>query len=196
MGKSGLGSMNISVADGDATPIVVTRIYNDGGLQGTSGFTEPFIPPSAVPDGGSGILIGPADVQHFRYNIGVRTLDSPVSLTATVRDAGGSVVRAVHKNYTQPNFFSQVSSTEFLDGFPLTNNSSIEITFTGGGLIVYGATVDNTTQDPSAQFMSYDTGVASAQKTGRPHESRTSPLLLAVLVAILGLGFGGVIARR
>jgi PKD repeat protein len=191
-----VGSMDISVSKGDATPIVVTRIFNDGGPAGTSGFTEPFIPPSAVPGSGTGFLIGPADTSRFRYNIGIRTLDSPVSLTATVRDSAGAVVRVVQKNYPQTNFFSQVSSTEFLEGFPLGNNASIEVTFSGGGLIVYGATVDNITNDPSAQFMTYTTSVPVAEKIDHPRWRLTNPLLLAVLVAMLGLGFGGVIARR
>ena len=44
-------------------------------------------------------------------------------------------------------------AADFLGGFEIGDAFSLRITFTGGSLIVYGATVDNTTQDPSAQFM-------------------------------------------
>ena len=37
-------------------------------------------------------------------------------------------------------------------GVALTENESIEFTVDRGSLIVYGATTDNTTQDPSFQY--------------------------------------------
>ena len=49
----------------------------------------------------------------------------------------------------------QTSVADFTGGFPLGDGHALKITFTGGALIVYGATVDNVTNDPSAQFLSY-----------------------------------------
>jgi hypothetical protein len=196
MGQSGLGTIDLTVDQGAPTPIVVTRVFDDAGADGTTGFTEPFLTPADVPEGGgSGFLIGPADTSHFRYNIGIRTLDKTVSFIATVRNADGNVVQTVSRTYG-PNLFVQTTSTAFLNGFVLGDNDSIQIVFAGGGLIVYGATVDNITNDPSAQFMSYATSIPVALNTETPRARLTSRLLLAVLVAVFGLGIGGVIARR
>ena len=160
MGQSGLGSMDVFAGVG-AAPIVVARIFDDKG--GTSGFTEPLIAPGDVQGGlgvaVTGFLIGPPDVSRFRYNIGIRTLDAPVSVTATLKDSAGATLTTVTKSYAA-NFFEQKSSTDFFGGFALTNGDSIEITFSGGGLIVYGATADNVTNDPSAQFMPYVFAIA------------------------------------
>ena len=76
---------------GRPIPIVIARIFDDSGTGGTSGFNEPFVRPSDVPSEGSGFLVGPSDVSQFRFNIGIRTLDDPVSVTATVRDTSGTV---------------------------------------------------------------------------------------------------------
>ncbi len=102
----------------------------------------------------SGVLIGPADVARYRYNVGVRTLDAPVSVRVDVLDPSGAVVHTVSRTYVA-GFFQQTSVADFTGGFPLGNNHALKITFTGGALIVYGATVDNATNDPSAQFLAY-----------------------------------------
>ncbi len=65
------------------------------------------------------------------------------------------------------NVFVQTSSTDFL-GFSLGNDQSIEIAFTGGGLIAYGATVDNVTNDPSAQFLPYSHGHTGSRRAPGP----------------------------
>jgi hypothetical protein len=107
----------------------------------------------------TGFLIGPADTSRFRLNIGIRTLNAPVSVTATVRDYSGEIITSLTKSYPA-NYFEQTTSAVFLGGFPLGNNDSIQITFSGGGLIVYGAVADNITNDPSAQFLPYIFAIA------------------------------------
>lgn len=195
LGQSGLGSVDVYVTEGQPVPIVVTRIFNDAGSGGTSGFTEPFFGTADVPDQGHGFLVGPSDVAHFRYNIGIRTLDGPVDVIATVRDSAGAVLHTVTHTYEE-NVFVQTSSTAFL-GFSLGNDQSIEIAFTGGGLIAYGATVDNVTNDPSAQFLSYVTATPLAAQRARPSRGGSStPITLALILAMLGVGAGIVIARR
>ncbi len=89
----------------------------------------------------------------------------------------------------------RASAADFL-GFSLGNDQSIEIVFTGGGLIAYGATVDNVTNDPSAQFMPYITGTPVAQGTGTSRHGSSAPLKLAVVLAMLGVGAAIVIAKR
>ncbi len=163
MGRAGVGSIDVYSSDGANPPIVLTRIFNDAGTAGTSGFTEPLVKPSDVQGGlgvsVTGFLIGPYDTAAYRYNIGIRTLDAPVSVTAIVKDAGGATLASITRSYPA-NYFEQRSSLDFLGGFVLGDGQSIQITFSGGGLIVYGATVDNITNDPSAQFMPYVFAIA------------------------------------
>jgi hypothetical protein len=153
VGRSGLGSLDVYVAQGAPFPVIVARIYDDAGDAGTSGFAEPFYRSTAIPSSGTGYLIGPSDTARFRYNIGLRTLTDPVTITATVRNTAGGLVHTVTRAYPK-NFFLQSSVTGFL-GFSLANNQSIQITYQNGGLILYGATVDNITNDPSAQFLTF-----------------------------------------
>ena len=93
------------------------------------------------------------------------------------------------------NVFVQTSSTSFL-GFSLSNDQSIEIAFTGGGLIAYGATVDNVSNDPSAQFLPYGTATQVAQGARPSRGGSSTPIKLALVLALLGVGAGIVIAKR
>jgi len=157
MGITGLGSLDLMLPPASSSPVIVTRVYNDAGASGTSGFTEDAVDPaqrgsgSPVMTGGTtGILLAPSDLTRFRYNIGVRTLSSGAGCTIWVRDVDGTTVHAVVKSF-DPNFFEQTSADEFA-GVALSENQSIEITVERGSLIVYGATTDNTTNDPSFQY--------------------------------------------
>jgi hypothetical protein len=72
-------------------------------------------------------------------------------MTLTVRDAGGAIVAAI------PRFFpavyhEQQTSAAFLNGLPVPAGGSITATIDSGAAIVYGATVDNRTGDPSLQI--------------------------------------------
>ena len=157
MGQTGLGSIDVWAASG--SPVIVTRIFNDDGDDGTSGFTEPLVKVGDVTVPGSGasvtgVLLGPYLVERYRYNIGLRTTEAPVHVTVTVLDSAGAEVHTVSHDYPA-EYFVQTTVADFLDGFEIGNSYSLRITFSGGGLIIYGATVDNTTNDPSAQFMPY-----------------------------------------
>lgn len=100
------------------------------------------------------VSIGPSDVSRFRYNIGIRTLDTPVSVSIVVRDSAGNTVHSHVETYPA-EFYTQKSASDFLGGFDLGNDQSIFIFFSGGGAIIYGATTDNVTNDPSVQFLPY-----------------------------------------
>lgn len=154
MGQSGLGSIDVVIPYLAAIPLAIARVYNDAGVDGTSGFTEEAIPLEndnhVIVAGGTGILVGPADLTRFRYNIGVRTLLAGARLTFRVRDANGTTVRTVDLEY-DPTFFTQQPAETLLGG-PLPDNAMIEVSVSTGSAIVYGATVDNVTNDPSIQF--------------------------------------------
>lgn len=148
---SGLGSADLIADAGSAFPITLVRVFNDAGTAGTTGLAEePMAASEALQSGETGALIAPAD-QKFRLNIGVRTLEQGASMTITVRDKDGAIVKTTTKGY-DPTFFRQFVSSEILDGYILTGGETIAIQVTAGSAFIYGATTDNTTQDPSVQF--------------------------------------------
>ena len=191
--KTGLGSLDVFVSQGAPIPVIQTRIFDDAGVDGTTGFTEPFYRTTDVPTSGTGYLIGPSDVARFRYNIGIRTLQDGVAVTATVRNSNGSVSHVETNHYDQPVFL-QTSASSFL-GVSLRDDQSIQLSYSGGGVIIYGATVDNVTNDSSAQFMTYGTAVQTAQAKPARSSSAT-PILFAALLAALGAAIGAVVIKR
>ena len=157
MGITGLGSLDVMLPPASSSPVIVTRVYNDAGAQGTSGFTEDIVDPnqrgggSPVLTGGTtGILVAPSDLTRYRFNIGVRALSSGVGCSVWVRGANGATVHGELRSY-DPNFFEQTSADDFAN-VEIHENDSIEITVTRGSVIIYGATTDNTTNDPSFQY--------------------------------------------
>lgn len=156
MGQGGLGTLDVVVPVDSNLPVIVARVYNDAGADGSSGFNEEAMDPTGFQDsrilfaGSTSLLVGPPNATTLRYNIGVRTLLSGAVVTYRVRDASGVIVGTVTKTY-QPTFYEQQSAATLL-GAPLPANSSIEVSVSSGSAIVYGATVDNVTNDPSIQF--------------------------------------------
>jgi hypothetical protein len=155
MGQGGLGSLDVVVSSGANVPEIVARVYNDAGAEGTTGFTEEAIDPSGSDTrilfaGSTSFLVAPPNNTSLRYNIGVRTLTSGASVTFRVHDASGAVINTVTKTY-DPTFYEQQSATTLL-GAAIPPNASIEVSVSSGSAIVYGATIDNVTNDPSVQF--------------------------------------------
>ena len=159
IGVTGLGSLDVTVElpvpPVFRPPVFVARIFNDAGTAGTTGFTAPlFVPAGPRPDPPVAlVLLGPILTDRFRFNVGVQNLGPAVDLTVEVLDPSGAVRHAVTRTYAE-HFFQQTSATDFTGGFPLEDGQSIRITPAGAQVIVYGATVDNTTNDSSAQYAS------------------------------------------
>jgi streptogramin lyase len=150
MGRSGLGSADIDVTSGHV-PTMTVRVFNDAGAAGTLGFTEePMRAADALTPQVSGALLVPADPTRFRFNLGVRTLEAESTATLTLRDASGAIVKTVSREFPA-TFHEQRSAGEFLEVSTLPAGGSIGISMTSGSAIFYGATVDNTTGDPSLQ---------------------------------------------
>ncbi len=151
--SSGIGTLDI-VSDPDTPlPVALVRVFNDAGALGTSGLTEEtFKAEDALGAGDNGVLIAPADAAKFRLNIGVRTLSGGATITFTVRDKDGVVVKTVSDKAFDPTWFRQFGSAELLGGYALQGGETISVAVTAGSAIVYGATTDNVTQDPSVQF--------------------------------------------
>jgi len=149
---SGVGSADLIADTTSALPVALARIFNDGGAAGTTGLALDALPTEeALQQGSSGVLLAPSDLQKFRLNIGVRTLDQKVTMTVTVRDRDGLVVKTLPQSF-DATFFKQFSSAELLDGFALTGGETITFELTAGSAFIYGATTDNVTNDPSVQF--------------------------------------------
>jgi hypothetical protein len=155
VGQSGLGTIDVVLPAGAGAPLTVARVFDDAGAEGTKGFTEEAVPltgdKQVLFPGATGFMVGPSDLTRFRYNIGIRTLLAGAFLTFRVRDASGNVVRTVDLSY-DPTFFTQQPADTLLGG-PLPENALIEVSCSSGNAVVYGATVDNTTNDPSVEFL-------------------------------------------
>jgi hypothetical protein len=148
---SGLGSLDVFIPTGEMRKLATTfRVYNDGGAAGTSGFNMDLVPFNKVFTSGATLLLTcPPDFSKFRFNVGVRTLADGAAMTATLRNSQGSVVKTVNKTYP-PNYFVQTSLDVFLGGATVVGNESLTLQMTAGEAVVYGATVDNITNDSSA----------------------------------------------
>ena len=138
---------------------MLAHVFSDAGDAGTTGFTESLITDLSHIFGGlgvsvTGVLLGPPDLVKYRYQIGVRTLDGPVFVSVTVKDASGAVVHTSSTTFPANSYF-QLTVEDFTGGFSLDANDSIVIAYSGGRAIFYGATTDNVTNDPSVQFMPY-----------------------------------------
>jgi len=155
MGQGGLGTLDVVVPSTSDVPVIVARVYNDAGAAGSSGFTEEAIDPGSSDtrilfQGSTSLLVAPPNDTSLRFNIGVRTLLSGASVTFRVLDANGAVITTVTKEY-DPTFYEQQPAATLL-GAPLPPNASIEVSVSSGSAIIYGATIDNVTNDPSIQF--------------------------------------------
>ena len=150
MGLAGIGSADILVASG-TVPIVTARVFNDAGAAGTTGFTQAAMrPEEALRAGQQGVLLVPADLAAYRLNLGVRTLAATV-ITFTVRTATGSIVASIPRVFPA-TYHEQQAASAFLNGLPLPSGGSITVSVETGSAIVYAATIDNRTGDPSLQI--------------------------------------------
>jgi len=149
---AGLGSADVIADTASPLPVTLARVFNDAGAAGTTGLAfEAMETGEALGAGGVGALLAPTDMQKFRLNIGLRTLDQGASMTVTVRDRDGQVLKTMQQSYPA-TFFAQSGSADFLEGFVLTGGETISIELTAGSAFVYGSTTDNVTNDPSVQF--------------------------------------------
>jgi uncharacterized protein YjdB len=152
MGRSGLGTADILGDFGSALPVSSIRVFNDAGADGTTGLNEEaFRVEDALQSGQTSAIIAPGDFTRFRLNIGIRTLSQGAAMTVTVRSREGVTLDTINRDFPATHF-EQTSSANFLLGLVLTGGESITVRITSGSAFLYGATTDNTTNDPSIQF--------------------------------------------
>jgi hypothetical protein len=145
IGQSGLGSLDL-VATTGAIPVTEARIYNASDPAATGAREDLMFPEEVLLPGLGGTLLAPADFSRYRFNIGIRTLSAGAVMTVTIRDKKGVSRRSFSVAYPG-DFFFQLSANAFL-GLSLQPEDSIRFALTSGRAIVYGATADNTTQEP------------------------------------------------
>ncbi len=146
-----VGSLDL-IADAGGAPISVVRVFNDAGAAGTTGMTlEQLAARDAVAAGQRGILIAPMSPARARMNIGIRTLLDGASMTVTVRDKLGATIQSSQRSYP-PTYFVQLPLSDFTGNAVLLGDEVLVIAVDTGSAIVYGATTDNVTQDPSVQI--------------------------------------------
>jgi hypothetical protein len=151
MGQTGIGSVDVTAANGSIAPVLSVRVFNDAGAAGTTGFTENVKKASDVVGAGSTVvLVAPFDLTAFRFNIGVRTFSAGTSIDVTVRDQKGAVRKTLSLSYG-PTFFQQYNASSFLGGLAPNASDTITVFVRAGGVILYATTADNTTNDPAIQ---------------------------------------------
>lgn len=150
LGLSGLASIDLLPTTG-IRPAAVVRVFNDAGVAGTSGLTEPVLPLSAfLQSGVTAVLITPPSRTESRFNVGVRTGPAGAVIDVVTRDAAGAFVKSVRRQYG-PNWFEQ-GSGDIFGGQTLDPSSVLTLTMVSGSAVVYGSSTDNTTNDPSLQL--------------------------------------------
>ncbi|MDQ3282153.1 MAG: hypothetical protein M3Q69_12155 [Acidobacteriota bacterium] len=155
LNATGLGTIDI-IPDRSATPIAVARIFNDRGAEGTQGFTEPMVlAKHALRFGEVQYFQQPADLNAFRMNVGVRTLDEDVQLRVRRYDANGVQVGDYVDRTYSARFFEQISLASFIGGDPIPGGS-VRVSVFAGKAIVYASSTDNKTNDTTATFLFRD----------------------------------------
>lgn len=153
MEQSGLGSFDVLTTG--FTPVVTTRVYNDEGDAGTSGFTEEVVTSyEAVRSGGYTDFTIASDLTNYRVNVGIRTLGEPATFLVTVYDATGALVGSTAERTIPANYFEQIPLTAFLTGVTPSAGGLARIQVTSGGsAIFYAATTDKRTNDGNLKML-------------------------------------------
>ena len=153
MGQTGLGSIDVLTTG--LTPVITTRVYNDAGSAGTSGFTEEVVSPyEAIRSGAFADFTIPSDLTNYRLNVGVRTLSEATTFRVTVYDATGVLVGTTSERTLPADYFEQVPLSTFIAGVTPPAGGLARIQITGGGSAVfYTATNDNRTNDGSLKML-------------------------------------------
>ncbi|HEX8252048.1 MAG TPA: hypothetical protein VF846_02785, partial [Thermoanaerobaculia bacterium] len=153
MGQTGLGSLDVLTTG--FTPVITTRVYNDAGSAGTSGFTQEVVTShEAIRSGAYADFTIPADLTNYRVNVGIRTLGESATFLVTVYDAAGALVGNTAERTLPANYFEQISLSALLAGVtpPAGGLARIHVT-SGGSAVFYTATNDNRTNDPSLKML-------------------------------------------
>ena len=147
-GGSGVGTADVVAAVGGA-PVIVARIIDTGSGVMPAVQIPQLDPESALGPGTRGTLITPADATGSRFNVGIRTLEGPVSMTITHHAGNGSVLRTITRVYPA-EYFVQLPVSELL-GSGVGSSEAIVFSIDSGSAIVYGSTAGNSGESLTLQ---------------------------------------------
>ncbi|HEU4523173.1 MAG TPA: hypothetical protein VFT12_14285, partial [Thermoanaerobaculia bacterium] len=143
---TGLTSANVLRQRGPL-PSTVVHVFNDDGDEGTSGLIERIVPAEeALRAGDVAVLLMPIDPATTRFNLGIRTLSTGVTLVMTHRRADGSEVQRIER--TVP------ASTLVHEHLAGSSSDSLTFEIISGSAVIYGSATDNGTNDPNLQIAS------------------------------------------
>lgn len=151
LGQVGLGSLDFVSEEG--FPVVVTRVFNDAGEEGTTGIFEDLLTPEdALIMGDTAVLVAPANVLKARMNVGIRTLSEGATIEFTLKTKDGATLHSFTQTYG-PNFFDQKTDKVFLN-YPMgvLDSDVVIVKVTAGSAFVYASITDNLTNDPAMQL--------------------------------------------
>lgn len=149
--QSGVFSMDV-VPSYSAPPVVSTRVFNDSGADGTSGFSEDALrPEDALVVSQSTLIPVPADLTNYRMNIGLRSLRNGATITVTLSQPSGATIGTLTKSY-DPNRLEQTSLQSFLGSLAPVPGGSINIKVSSGSAFIYSTVTDNRTNDSALQY--------------------------------------------
>jgi len=80
-------------------------------------------------------------VLHSDDDVGIRTLSNGVTMSISVYDAAGALVRTTTRSL-RPNSFSQFAATDLLGG-AIAANQAVVFSIEAGSGVVYGSSVAN-----------------------------------------------------
>ena len=149
-GMSGVGSIDV-ITVGTAPPVISTRVFNDAGASGTSGFAEDAVRVTdALGVDQSGYITLPEDLTNYRMNVGVRTLGSGATLSIQYLQPSG--VQIATKTLTiGANTLRQMSAQDFTGSAPV-EGATVVVKVTAGNAILYSTTTDNRTNDSALKY--------------------------------------------
>jgi hypothetical protein len=147
---NGIGSIDLVSITGPA-PIAVVRINSTSDC-GTVGMSTQSLDATrdALTAPAHAVLLAPADLGTSRFNIGIRAIASPATVRLTLHDAAGNTKTQLERAFAAETLVHTAAAD--LLGTAVAANDSIEIEVLSGTVIAYGATTDNTSQDPALQL--------------------------------------------
>jgi hypothetical protein len=163
MGQTGFGTLDLVLDASSSAPVTVARVYNQASNGGTAGLGEELVNTSGVsasggltvqviPAGFTGFVSAPPNTENTRFNLGVRTLDPGATVTYVLKRFSGETKASKFETYP-PNYFNQVDAAVLFGVSGIEENDFVEVSVSTGSAIVYGSSTDNTSNDPSVQFV-------------------------------------------
>jgi hypothetical protein len=131
-------------------PVAVIKVVDQGSANKPSVQIPLADPAQALVAGVRGTLITPADMSTTRFNIGIRTLEQGATMTITLYNGSGAVVKTTTKSFPADYFF-QVPVNDLL-GAEAGSNSAISFSVTEGSALIYGSGVENSGRSITLQF--------------------------------------------